>query len=111
MKPSDLLSTHPLLSDRSRLAIMATLAASKEPVEFTKLLEILELTKGNLASHLKKLEDEGLIKVHKEFVDRKPRTTYVASDDGRKALTGYMKAMESLLSSLGPKGPAKGKKS
>jgi len=98
MKALELLTeTHALLSDRIRLAIMATLAASRDPVEFKVLLETLELTKGNLATHIRKLEDSGLVDVNKEFVDRKPRTSYQCTPLGRKEITTYLEKVGTLL--------------
>jgi DNA-binding transcriptional ArsR family regulator len=98
MKPVDFLtSTHALLSDRVRLAIMATLAATTEPMEFTVLLDTLQLTKGNLSGHSQKLEEAGLIKVKKEFVGRLPRTTYRCTDLGRREVRNYLSQVEGLL--------------
>lgn len=98
MKPIELITgTHPLLADRVRLAIMATLVAATKPVDFNTLLEHLDLTKGNLSSHLRKLEDGGLIKVTKSFVDRKPKTTYRCTARGRHAIKQYVERVESIL--------------
>lgn len=97
MKATDLLNVNPLLVDRVRLAIMAHLALAGGPVEFNTLLEELELTKGNLATHLRKLEEAELITVHKEFVGRKPRTTYVCTARGKKEMRSYLSTIEALL--------------
>ena len=98
MKPAEFLTdTHALLGDRARLAIMATLVASKEPIDFTTLLDSVNLTKGNLSAHAKKLEDAKLIRVKKEFVDRKPRTTYVCTDRGRNEIDNYLSKVEEIL--------------
>lgn len=92
-----MLSTHPLLSDRVRLSIMGILGASEKPVSFNDLLEALGLSKGNLSTHLKKLEDEKLITVEKQFVERKPRTTYGCTPAGREALQQYLEQVQHLL--------------
>ena len=98
MKPVELLTgTHALLSDRVRLAIMATLAAVSEPVDFNTLLESLNLTKGNLASHIRKLEEAKLLTVTKEFVGRKPRTTYRCTELGLREVRKYLEQVESML--------------
>lgn len=98
MKPADLLaSTHALLADRARLTIMATLAATTEPIDFTALLDTLNLTKGNLSAHCQKLEEAKLIQVKKEFVERKPRTTYRCTDLGRREVRNYLSKVERLL--------------
>ncbi len=102
MKPANFLaSTHALLSDRVRLAIMATLAAATEPMEFTVLLDTLQLTKGNLSGHSQKLEVAGLIEINKAFVDRKPRTTYRCTDLGRREIRNYLSKVERLLRGTG----------
>lgn len=88
---------HPLLSDRVRLQIMAALACAEGPVDFSTLLSSLELSKGNLASHLRKLEDAKLVAVTKEFVERKPRTTYVITKLGRNELVNYLEQIEKIL--------------
>jgi DNA-binding transcriptional ArsR family regulator len=98
MKPAELLTdTHALLGDRARLAIMATLAATKGPIDFATLLDSVNLTKGNLSAHAQKLEEAGLIKVKKEFVGRKPRTTYACTDRGRSEVKNYLSKVEQLL--------------
>lgn len=86
-----------LLSDRVRLAIMATLAAADEPVEFKVLLETLGLTKGNLSSHVSRLEEAALVEVKKEFVGKRPRTSYACTPAGREAIIGYLKQVEEML--------------
>ena len=98
MKPADFLTdTHALLSDRARLAIMATLAATKEPLDFNTLVDSLSLTKGNLSAHALKLEEAGLLRVKKEFVGRKPRTTYACTERGRSEVRNYLSKVEQLL--------------
>ena len=97
MDPIELINESPILADRIRLAILATLSSSKEPVDFMSLVNRLELTKGNLSTHLRKLEDAKLIKVTKEFIDRKPKTTYTCTQKGRKEMTNYLTKVESLL--------------
>ena len=88
---------HPLLSDRNRLMIITAVATSAEPIDFSTLLSTLKLTRGNLAAHLRKLEDAGLISCQKQFVDRVPRTTYSCTGSGRTAMRNYLKAVELLL--------------
>jgi DNA-binding PadR family transcriptional regulator len=98
MNPVELLtSTHALLAHQVRLTIMATLASTTEPTEFIELLNTLNLTKGNLSAHTHKLEEAGLIRVTKEFVGRKPRTTYLCTDLGRQEVRNYLSKVEGLL--------------
>lgn len=91
------MNVNPLLADRARLAIMASLSLAGGPVDFNTLLEELELTKGNLSSHMRKLEDAELVTVRKEFVGRKPRTTYVCSRKGKAEMRHYLSTIEALL--------------
>lgn len=100
MDTVELLSVHPLIADRTRLAIMAALAGSGVPLEFTYLLESLSLTKGNLSTHLRRLEDEKLIEAKRVFVDRKSRSTYNCTARGRRELEHYLESVESALRKL-----------
>ena len=100
MKAQEILQLHPLLSDRVRLAIMAALATSASEVDFSSLLKALELSKGNLSSHLRKLEDAGLIEVKKEFVERKPRSCYRCSSSGRVEVRRYLASLERALKGI-----------
>lgn len=68
-----------------------------DQVDFSALKEILGLTDGNLASHLKALEGTGYIKVEKSFIDRKPNTRYSATREGRKAFGQHLDALEQLI--------------
>jgi len=99
MASSELLSVHPALFDRVRLAIMAHLSLAKGGVDFNTLLAELELTRGNLSTHMKKLEDDGLVHIKKAFVGRKPRTTYSCTSKGKKAVKLYLSAVETVLRS------------
>lgn len=64
---------------------------------FTELRELVGATDGNLATHSRKLEDAGYIQATKQFVDRKPLTTYALTDHGRAAFEAYIDALEALL--------------
>ena len=66
-------------------------------LDFNALKELLDVTDGNLASHLKYLEKMGYIKYKKEFLDRKPNTRYSATDAGRDAFVKHLKAIAQLL--------------
>ena len=79
-----------------RFGIMSVLMVN-EWVEFKKLKELLELSDGNLASHIKALEKVEYIEVRKEFVGRKPKTTYRATELGKQAFSSHLDALEALL--------------
>ena len=84
------------LDNRIRLGIMSMLMVS-DWVGFKQFKEMLGLTDGNLASHLKVLEKEEYVELKKEFVGRKPQTSYRATVAGRKAFEDHLKALEALL--------------
>lgn len=81
---------------RIRLGIMSALIMN-EKLEFNTLKEYLDLTDGNLASHLKGLEKEKYISVEKSFIGRKPNTKYYITKAGRKAFNEHIKALENLI--------------
>lgn len=114
----DLLATHPnaiqaaealealgsldeAIHQKARLGIMSTLLALGE-ADFKLLKETLSLSDGNLSTHLTLLEDRGYIEVHKEFVRRKPRTTYTPTEPGRKAFQRYLLALERIIRAADP---------
>lgn len=75
---------------------MSVLVAN-ESYDFNSLKELLQVTDGNLASHLKALEKEDYILIHKTFVGRKPNTQYAASEKGRQAFVNHLQALENLI--------------
>jgi len=81
---------------RVRLGIMSVLMVNEE-ADFNTFKENLDLTDGNLASHLKALEKIDYIIMNKEFVGRKPRTSYKASDLGKQAFKEHLLALEKLI--------------
>lgn len=85
-----------VLEHSIRLRIMVVLAANPS-YDYNGLKELLEVTDGNLATHLKTLEREKYILVTKSFVDRKPNTRYKVSDRGRTALKRHMEAMAEVV--------------
>ena len=82
--------------NRTRLGIMSILMVN-EWVEFKELKVTLGLHDGTLASHIKGLEKVDYIEVRKEFVGRKPQTSYQATQLGRKAFNDHLDALEALL--------------
>ena len=69
-----------------------------ESADFTTLKELLGVTDGNLASHTKALETENYIMIEKQFIGKKPNTSYRTTADGRKAFTAHIEALEKLIS-------------
>jgi DNA-binding HxlR family transcriptional regulator len=72
-----------------------------ESIDFKNLKEHLQVTDGNLASHLKALEKLEMIIVKKQFIGRKPNTTYEATATGRQAFESHLKALEDLIKGQG----------
>ena len=81
---------------RVRLGIMSVLMVN-EYADFTTLKELLGVTDGNIASHIKALEKKDYVKVEKSFIDRKPNTRYSATKKGREDFQKHIDAIESLL--------------
>ncbi len=81
---------------RIRLGIMSVLMVN-DHMDFTGLRDLLEVTDGNLASHLKALEKAAFIRVEKRFLGRKPNTLYHITDEGKKAFRDHINALEKLL--------------
>lgn len=70
-------------------------------VSFNELKELIQVTDGNLASHMKALEENGLIKVNKGFVGRKTNTTYSVTKAGEKAFKLHIEALEQMIRQMG----------
>lgn len=85
-----------VLEHRVRLQIMSVLIAN-EYYDFNSLKEIVGVTDGNMASHMKALEKEKYITVSKSFVDRKPNTRYKVTERGRSVFKKHLDALEELV--------------
>jgi DNA-binding MarR family transcriptional regulator len=85
-----------LFDSRVRLGIMSALIVNDE-VNFNELKELLEITDGNLASHLKALEENDFLKVEKGFVGRKTNTTYTITKAGEKTFKAHIDALEKMI--------------
>lgn len=89
---------HKAFESRIRLGIMSALAVN-DMLDFNSLKEFLEITDGNLASHIKALEKEAFIGVEKSFVGKKPNTRYFITKEGRKAFDRHLESLEKFLKS------------
>jgi len=85
-----------VFESRIRLGIMSALMVN-DTLDFNALKDLLELTDGNLASHLKALEQQEIIVVSKQFVGRKPSTTYQATEQGKDLFRQHLEALEQLI--------------
>lgn len=81
---------------RIRLGIMSVLIVN-DWVDFNTLKELLETTDGNLASHIKALEEKEYIKMKKQFVGRKPNTSFQVTEQGRALFSQHLDALENLI--------------
>lgn len=89
-----------IFDSRIRLGIMSALMVNEE-VNFNELKELIGLTDGNLASHLKTLEENAYMKVQKGFIGRKTNTTYSVTKAGEKAFKQHLEALELMIKSIG----------
>ena len=85
-----------IFDNRIRLGIMSVLMVNEE-INFNDLKQMLEVTDGNLATHLQNLEENGFIKVKKGFVGKKTNTTYSVTKAGEKAFTDHITALENMI--------------
>ena len=89
-----------VFDSRVRLGVMSALMVNAQ-VSFTELKELINVTDGNLASHLKALEENGYVKVNKGFVGRKTNTTYAVTKAGEKAFRLHLDALEQMIKQMG----------
>jgi DNA-binding MarR family transcriptional regulator len=81
---------------RIRLGIMSALMVN-DAVSFNELKELLDITDGNLASHLKTLEESGFVRFQKGFIGRKTNTTYSITKNGEKAFKLHLEALTKMI--------------
>ena len=96
VNPAEVARLDRLLHEPARLAIVSVLAPRRD-VAFTELRELAELTDGNLSVHLRTLQDAGYVRVDKDFVGSRPRTTVRLARKGRAAFHRYLDSLEALL--------------
>lgn len=88
-----------VFESRIRIGIMSALVVNDQ-VNFNELKALIDVTDGNLSSHLKTLEDNSYIKVQKGFIGRKTNTTYSITNAGEKAFKEHISAMEEIIKNL-----------
>jgi DNA-binding HxlR family transcriptional regulator len=97
MKDKGIISNlNKVFDNRIRLGIMSVLMVN-DSCDFNELKNTLKVTDGNLASHLKALEEKGLIRVRKQFIGRKPNTAYNITQPGEALFKKHLKALEQLI--------------
>lgn len=88
-----------VIHEPARLLLVAILSVV-ESADFLFLMNQSQLTRGNLSSHLSKLEAAGYVEIKKDFVEKIPRTLLSLTEDGRKAFAGYRQKMQQVLNSF-----------
>jgi DNA-binding MarR family transcriptional regulator len=88
-----------MVHEPARLMILMVLY-TVEHADFTFLVNLTELTDGNLSSHLAKLEEAGYVDIEKGYAGKKPRTTIRLTPEGREAIESYRSTMEQALKNI-----------
>ena len=96
MNPEPFLQLDRVIHEKGRLAIMSMLAASPE-LSFTELRDALDMTDGNLTSHMRTLQESGYVSVSKSYENNRPLTTCSLTAAGKKAFAGYIDLLEQIL--------------
>ena len=102
MNPEPFLQLDRVIHEKGRLAIMSLLAATPE-LSFTELRDTLEMTDGNLTSHLRTLQEAGYVAVSKSYRDNRPLTTCALTAAGKRAFAAYIDLLEQIVQQTRPK--------
>ena len=102
MNPEPFLQLDRVIHEKGRLAIMSMLAASPE-LSFTELRDALEMTDGNLTSHMRTLQEAGYVSVSKSYERNRPLTTCSLTAAGKKAFANYVNLLEQIVQQNKPK--------
>jgi DNA-binding HxlR family transcriptional regulator len=85
-----------VFESRIRLGIMSVLMVN-ESIDYNSLKELLDVTDGNLASHIANLEKHEMIIIEKQFIGKKPNTKYRATENGKKLFNEHLKYLNKLI--------------
>ena len=96
MNPKPFLQLDRVIHEKGRMAIMSLLAAAPE-MSFTDLRDTLQLTDGNLTTHIKKLQQAGYVGVTKTIAKKRPLTTVSLTKVGQKAFSDYLGLLEQIV--------------
>ena len=102
MNPEPFLQLDRVIHEKGRLAIMSMLAASPE-LSFTELRDALEMTDGNLTSHMRTLQEAGYVSVSKSYENNRPLTTCSLTPAGKKAFANYVNLLEQIVQQTKPR--------
>jgi len=96
VNPEPFLQIDRVIHEKGRLAIMSMLAASPE-LSFTELRDTLNMTDGNLTTHIRTLQEAGYVSVTKSYQNNRPLTTCSVTAAGKKAFANYINLLESII--------------
>ena len=102
MNPQAFLQLDRVIHEKGRLAIMSMLAASPE-LSFTELRDTLNMTDGNLTTHIRTLQEIGYVSITKSFQNNRSLTTCSLTTAGKKAFTNYINLLEQIIQQTKPK--------
>ena len=102
MNPEPFLQLDRVIHEKGRLAIMSMLAATPE-LSFTEMRDALEMTDGNLTTHIRTLQEAGYVAVAKSYQNNRPLTKCTLTAAGRKAFTQYVDLLEQIVRQNKPK--------
>jgi DNA-binding MarR family transcriptional regulator len=102
VNPEPFLQLDRVIHEKGRLAIMSMLAASPE-LSFTELRDALNMTDGNLTTHIRTLQETGYVAVAKSYQNNRPLTTCSLTAAGKKAFTSYIDLLEKIIQQNRPK--------
>ena len=102
MNPEPFLQLDRVIHEKGRLAIMSMLAASPE-LSFTEMRDALNMTDGNLTTHIRTLQEAGYLSITKSFQNNRPLTTCSLTAAGKKAFTSYINLLERIVQQTKPK--------
>lgn len=102
MNPQAFLQLDRVIHEKGRLAIMSMLAASPE-LSFTEMRDALQMTDGNLTTHIRTLQEAGYVSVTKSFQNNRPHTTCALTAAGKRAFNTYINLLEEIVQQTKPK--------
>jgi DNA-binding MarR family transcriptional regulator len=102
VNPEPFLQLDRVIHEKGRLAIMSLLAANAE-LSFTEMRGILNMTDGNLTTHIRTLQEAGYVAVTKTYQNNRPLTTCSLTDQGRSAFAEYINLLEQIVQQTKPK--------
>lgn len=96
MNPEPFLQLDKVVHEKGRLAILSLLAASPE-LSFTELRDTLQMTDGNIVTHIRTLQEAGFVAVTKQFRESRPLTTCQLTPAGRAAFDAHIALLEQIV--------------